>query len=84
METFTEEQAKEKLEELGFDVVDARDARFVGYSIEQDLEHDCYVVYELMEYGYHGALRANLSGWGAGFTLTEALSWLQGRIKEGR
>lgn len=79
--SFTEARAKEKLEELGFEVIDTRDYRFFGYSIEQFQGH--WVVFELSVREEDGdKLRANLSGHKESFI--EALSWLTQRVKEGR
>ena len=80
----TEAEAKEVLEGMGFEVIDVADGTFRGYSIEEDKEHGCWVVFEMSDYPQHGTLRKNLSGWGANLSLVEALQWLQARIKEGK
>ena len=80
-ETFTEEQARDKLIELGFDVVDARDSRFMGYSIELQ-GNGTWIVFELVKHTNDAVGKMNLSGWKP--SLVEALQWLQARIKEGR
>ncbi len=70
---FTEEEAKDKLEELGFKVMLATDMEFLGYSIEPNGEG--WGVYELYQpKGTFDRIARSLSGKLA--TQRTAVVWL--------
>lgn len=73
---FTEEEAAKKLGELGFTVLDANDAKLMGYSIEAN--GDGWGVWELHDWPDHERTRMNLSG--RLDNMTDCALWLAGYL----